>query len=442
MLPAECKKPTRHNSPSAGHSLVLARKGERLLASILLLGFVYLSTNCRSSKSKSGKTVGQPTPELPAGTQPEQQPDGGLPQPQTADDPAATNTASPKSAPKPTALAPPEDNTNCNGNTQDPTSHTAACPEERHTPHPPQQPASQPKATPAEPVDLPDSFAKPSCQAKHEGQCLKIEAPLDEASGLAQSSRQDNLFFSHNDDGPANVYAIDSSGEILTTINLDGVVNHDFEDIASYRDAGESWLFVGDIGNGAGIPGQVVIFGFLEPEIKSPPAKAIFIPRASIATIDLSYKDTAPSELLDFESLMIDPITGTIYIFEKGRQRLFFIKRPDYIGHHTGELRTANFAGAWTTHPSGAAFSPTGREFVIRDEKQAWLFNVLATDRNSPDPVIAALSRKPVPINLPVEFNGEAITFDRSGRDLFTVSETDILSHKGNPMSIIKRLIP
>ena len=70
-----------------------------------------------------------------------------------------------------------------------------------------------------------------------------------QASGLAVSNT--GLLWTHNDDrGDSRVFGLDSSGDLVVTVELDGVDAQDWEDIAvKQRGGGGNVLHVADTGD-------------------------------------------------------------------------------------------------------------------------------------------------------------------------------------------------
>ena len=68
---------------------------------------------------------------------------------------------------------------------------------------------------------------------------------MEEASGLAYSKRQDAILWTQNDHGDdARVIALSDEGQRISIVNLQGVKNEDWEDIATTL-IGE-WQIVND----------------------------------------------------------------------------------------------------------------------------------------------------------------------------------------------------
>ena len=74
---------------------------------------------------------------------------------------------------------------------------------------------------------------------------------IDEASGLARSQVDPDVLWLVNDDGPAVLHAIDSSGNMLARVKIADTSNRDWEDLASFTLDGVPYLLLADIGDNA-----------------------------------------------------------------------------------------------------------------------------------------------------------------------------------------------
>ena len=88
---------------------------------------------------------------------------------------------------------------------------------------------------------------------------------LLEASGLARSGVRDDLIWAINDEGPAKLYALDSTGGKLGTVELKKASNRDWEDLASFVLDGQAYLLVADIGDNEGQRKDVSLYIAKEP---------------------------------------------------------------------------------------------------------------------------------------------------------------------------------
>jgi hypothetical protein len=132
---------------------------------------------------------------------------------------------------------------------------------------------------------------------------------LEEISGLAFGKFNPGVIYVHTDSGGESaVYILDSLGNELGKITLLGVQNRDWEDIAvGPGPDGQSYIYVGEIGDNLAVHEEIAVFRFPEPEKILPEMKV------SPETITLNF----PGGARDAETLMIDPITADLFILSK-----------------------------------------------------------------------------------------------------------------------------
>jgi hypothetical protein len=245
---------------------------------------------------------------------------------------------------------------------------------------------------------------------------------LSEASGIAASARNPGVLWTHNDGSRKKVFALDYTGALLATFNLDVTVS-DVEDIAVGRGpvAGVSYLYLGDIGGSAGtntVRGSVRVLRSPEPAVdrawKGDPRSEDL---AGTETFTLAYPDGS----FDAETLLVDPLTGDLLIVTKqtGSARVY---RTNLAGLTNGSTVTLQFVRAVSfSQAAGGDISADGTRIALRREDAAMVWG-----RCDAEPIGTALARSgqtiPV-IGPPTEPNGEAIAFLREGTGYVTISE-------------------
>lgn len=247
-----------------------------------------------------------------------------------------------------------------------------------------------------------------------------IDSPiLDEISGLVVSRAQADLFWVNNDsgDGP-RIYAVNAQGAIRAGYELSGAQAVDWEDIALGPGprAGETYLYVGDIGDNDLRSPVAPVYRIVEPT-NVPAASdmpSLFRVRA-VETIALSY---GGNRAFNAETMMVDPTNGDLYVVTKsdtGRSRVFRAPAPIAAGARIEmqEVAELDVQGEAT----GGDISPTG-EIVIRTYERAFLWR-----RPAGLSVAEALALPACVVRLAPEPQGEAISFGSDGRDLWTTSE-------------------
>lgn len=217
---------------------------------------------------------------------------------------------------------------------------------------------------------------------------------IREASGLARSTSRNDLLWILNDGGsPAALHAVGLDGSDLGHVQLPGLRNFDWEDLASFEHDGRSWLLIADIGDNFAIRRQVTLYVVEEPDATDQTAEAAW-------QVSFRYPD-GPR---DAEAVAVDAAEGRAYILAKRTipAELYTVSlRPDassmdsvmtaeYLGPvasipqpTAGDLERALREQDWHWQPTAMEFSPDGRMAVIltyraaylyqRDENQAWI---------------------------------------------------------------------
>jgi hypothetical protein len=258
---------------------------------------------------------------------------------------------------------------------------------------------------------------------------------INEASGIAASRQHPGVLWTHNDSGDGNfIYAISTAGALLGKFTVTGSLAHtDSEDIAIGPGApGESQtldhIYWGDIGDNNGVRSYIYVKRILEPQvIVGHPTHEL-----SADTIRLQYPggEHAPAHK-DAETLMVDPLSGDIYIVTK-RGVPNKVYRAAYP-HNTTDITTLEWVtdlpsefdgnGDWSQGPTGGDISPDGRLIIIRqnigDTPNAAIWYRMTTIQEA-----FATSYCPVPmLSSESGGTGEAVGWDPEGRGVYTVRD-------------------
>ncbi|MFI9047921.1 hypothetical protein [Streptomyces sp. NPDC053427] len=230
------------------------------------------------------------------------------------------------------------------------------------------------------------------------------DSRITESSGLAASRTHPGIYWTHNDsdDGPY-VYAVDGrTGRTVARITLRGIGKpRDVEAISLGPDGN---IYVGDIGdNFGGSWDHVWIYRFPEP-------KRLRDATVTAAQFTVKYAD-GPR---DAEALMVHPKTGRVYIASKkqdGSGALY--EGPQRLTTAgTNTFRKVAPIDLWVTD---GAFSPDGTRLVMRSYFGARIYHW----RNGrPKDDIGS-------VGVPIQQQGESVTFTRDGRTLMYGSEGD-----------------
>jgi hypothetical protein len=141
-----------------------------------------------------------------------------------------------------------------------------------------------------------------------------IDQPvINEASGLAASRRADNIFWINNDSGGEPVlYAIDGKGRYLGSVRFEGATLYDWEDCASFKIDGKSYLLAADVGDNYAQRKDCVLYIIAEPD------PATLDPNHELsAAIVGQIRYTYPEGARDCENVAVEPVEGSIYLISK-----------------------------------------------------------------------------------------------------------------------------
>lgn len=234
---------------------------------------------------------------------------------------------------------------------------------------------------------------------------------IEETSGMAVSRKNSSWIYVHNDSGgEPEVYILDTLGTFLGTIRLEGVENRDWEDLAFGPGPEEekSYLYIGDIGDNFGKFEELIIYRIPEPESLE---KEMTV---SPEIIKLIFPD-GPK---DTETLLVDPISGDLFILTKREAKNTLYKAAGDLlkDGHTVELEKVMQLPI--TLSVGGDVSADGSQVLI---KNYWV--VYYWERTEGETLEQTLSGKATLLPYEPEPQGEAIAFSPEGNTYFTLSE-------------------
>ncbi len=232
---------------------------------------------------------------------------------------------------------------------------------------------------------------------------------LPEASGLARSLMNDEILFSHNDSGgEASVFAIDTRGNLLAEIRLEGAKNRDWEEIATAFDpiTNTPYIYVGEIGDNGARYKHVSFYKFEEPDI----IDSVIVIR-EFERIDYQYED-GPR---DAEAFFVEPKTGDIYIISKREEQvgIYHLAYPQATGEMLIAKKLGQMQMSWVT---AADISPNGKYILVKNYASVRKFRRSGS-------IAKTLSKKGKNLPYQLEPQGEAVCFDARGKGYFTLSE-------------------
>ncbi|MCP4005253.1 MAG: hypothetical protein GY725_13765 [bacterium] len=271
---------------------------------------------------------------------------------------------------------------------------------------------------------------------------------ISEASGLAASSRRDDLLWVLNDGGhPARLYPIALNGSDRGSFVLPEEVhwNEDWEDLTSFVWQGRSYLMIGDVGDNFAWHRTRRLIVVEEPELSQ--SAADWAAPVEVAwSFEFRYED-GPR---DCESIAVDPASERVLLLEKAEPPMTVYELPlrssgsepevaraiavvDTIPQPTRiDRKMHGFRGDWLSRPTALDVSPDGREAVVLTYKYAYRYT-----RAEGEAWSTAFARVPEFIIVPPTRQAEAMSFDRTGRSLYVTSE-----QQPSPLFRIDRVSP
>jgi hypothetical protein len=216
-----------------------------------------------------------------------------------------------------------------------------------------------------------------------------------ESSGLARSTYDRGLLWTHNDSGGnPRVFAVGGNGRTRATVTLRGAKARDWEDIA----AGPGrHLWVGDIGNNAKRRSVITAYRFTEPKR----LKKSMSLRAT--SFDLRYPDGKHNA----EGIMVHPKTGRLYVVSKSTRGGAVYRAPKRLS--SSKVNKMKRVMSVPKKVTAASFSPDGKSFVVGNYSKAWIYKSFGGHGRQ--------------IDKPSLRQGESIEYSRNGRTIFMGSE-------------------
>lgn len=236
---------------------------------------------------------------------------------------------------------------------------------------------------------------------------------IKEASGLDASITHPGYFWTHNDSGDEpEIFLISESAIFQMKIILDNTQNRDWEDIAVSRDVrtGKNFIFIGEIGDNLAKYSEYKIHIFEEP--------------SQISTGDIlnEYYQTItyvyPDGPRDAETLMVEPVSGDIYIVSKRETEVgvYRLKYPyDYE-----KTTTAEKLGVIPFNSIVAGdIANDGNSLLLKDYTMVYYWDIRKNDN-----IYETLKRSPYKTPYITEPQGEAVCWDITNMAFYTLSES------------------
>jgi hypothetical protein len=196
-------------------------------------------------------------------------------------------------------------------------------------------------------------------------------AEITEASGIVASRQNPGVLWTHNDSGyGGSVFALSTNGMLIGRYYVPTAFGGNYEDIAIGPGPNPEfhWLYLGDIGDDFLGRFSIRVFRFPEPAMylyqsNSPP----ILPTVGAQEIELRYPDGP----FDAEALMVDPLTGDLFIATKQDPDARLYRATRALTQSVGDALAAS-SGTYPVaeEPNGEAiaFHPTGLGYYTISE--------------------------------------------------------------------------
>jgi hypothetical protein len=239
---------------------------------------------------------------------------------------------------------------------------------------------------------------------------------LSEISGLASSVLNPGLLWAHNDSGNrAEVYLIDDKCEIKQVVELDGIKNRDWEDIAvgPGPDSTKSYVYIGDIGDNDGAHQFKYIYRF-EERVDDPQDN-----KQTITDFDKIVFRLPDSRRMDTEALFIDAATKDLYVVTK-RENPVYVYLIKYPYSSKDTVTAQEVASLATSQIVAADLSADGHDLIMKNYSHIFYWN-----NDAGKPLNELLKERPVEIPYEPEPQGESLAWARDKAGFYTLSEVD-----------------
>lgn len=243
-----------------------------------------------------------------------------------------------------------------------------------------------------------------------------INKPLREISGIISGNKNNKWVYVHEDSGNDNeMYIYNKSGKYQGYINLNGLKNNDWEDIAIGPGPveGEKYIYIADFGDNNAVRKNISIVRFVEPNLSLLDSNFVYQVN-EYDVIAFEYPD-GPR---DAEALLINPITKDLIIVTKREANCHVYSLP--YPQRTDQKNMAIFHGKLPFRRIVAGdMNRTGTKILLKDEGAIYLWNV------ENNPIETLFKQTPKKVNYTPEVQGEALGWDDDGQGYFHISETD-----------------
>ena len=248
---------------------------------------------------------------------------------------------------------------------------------------------------------------------------------LAEVSGLVASRKNSHALWVLNDSGnEPECYLISTQGKLLGIYRVAEGVNFDWEDMAIGPGpvAGETYLYLGDIGDNVDMYDARFIYRFVEPT---------YVPDTAVVLDTIKQYDRLsyfyPKGARNAETLLLDPITQDLYVLTKSKSQVqvYQMDYPPAPPYRQAAQRMATLPFQGTNlidKVVGGDISPNGMEVLLKTYEHVLYWSREDTTISIPNLLLLPPDTLPY---LP-EPQGEAIGFAPDGSGYYTLSEENL----------------
>ncbi|THB63092.1 MAG: hypothetical protein D6B27_12895 [Gammaproteobacteria bacterium] len=182
---------------------------------------------------------------------------------------------------------------------------------------------------------------------------------LPEISGIAASNYYNDIFWVINDGrNPAEIYAVNSKGKVVSELAVKGAKNRDWEDLASFKIGNKGYIAIGDIGDNRATRSISAIYIIKEPRN---------LKRKGKLKIEKEIYFSFEGGALDCESMAISIAEKRIYLVSKRTNPAMLFSLPldlqsdkTHVAAKVGDLALGEnrIKSYWT----GSLFFPTAMD--------------------------------------------------------------------------------
>lgn len=251
---------------------------------------------------------------------------------------------------------------------------------------------------------------------------------LDEASGMVASWRNPGSYWVINDSEDINrIFLVSQNGQGKVEFLINGLRNRDWEALGRWQNTtGQTYIYIADIGDNASNQSVYSIHRFLEPSLK------LSNPLTRVINGTQTVHFQIPDGSRDLECLLVDQISGDMFIISKREDRKHLYRIPAASFSKEDKLyqaefiRELNFSVPTSDltilkqlyYITGGDVAVSNEEVVIRNYLEIYYWK-----KGKTESLADALRRKPQIVPSALEPQGEAVAFDRNGKGYSTISE-------------------